>query len=299
MDGRSAFLYKSNMKHPSIQNYNLFGEAGDLPDVVHCETIETRSQMHDWEFTPHRHARLHQVLLIESGGGRAEIEGQSRTLEPGLFVNVPTGVVHGFSFLPGTHGWVMTLGAEVLDEILQKNEGLGQVLARPDIGVGSLEIKAAMNAIFAEFNTRRFARAHNLRMLSGHLLGLIARQIYEAGTAAVSAPQTGLSQRFEILLEQQFLNHWSVADYAQSLAVSPTHLSRVLRVTTGQSASKTVEARMVREARRLLVYTNLPVSQIAYSLGYIDPAYFSRFFAKSTGHAPRSFRQNLERTSPT
>ena len=52
----------------SILNFNLFGEFGDLPDVVHCETIEARSLLHDWEFAPHRHAGLHQVLLVERGG---------------------------------------------------------------------------------------------------------------------------------------------------------------------------------------------------------------------------------------
>ena len=57
---------------PAILSYNLFGEMRDLPDVVHCETIAARSVLHDWEFAPHRHARLHQVLLIERGGGRAQ-----------------------------------------------------------------------------------------------------------------------------------------------------------------------------------------------------------------------------------
>ncbi|MEZ5720241.1 MAG: hypothetical protein R3D59_00095 [Paracoccaceae bacterium] len=54
-----------------IETYNLFGRSDDLPDVVHCETIAARSVQHDWEFVPHRHARLHQVLMIARGGGRA------------------------------------------------------------------------------------------------------------------------------------------------------------------------------------------------------------------------------------
>ena len=61
------------MPHPEILNYNLFGESRDLPDVVHCETIEARSRLHNWEFAPHRHARLHQVLLLEQGSGRVPL----------------------------------------------------------------------------------------------------------------------------------------------------------------------------------------------------------------------------------
>ena len=57
--------------------------------------------------------------------------------------------------------------------------------------------------------------------------------------------------------------------------------------------SRIVEERLIREARRNLVYTNLPVSQIAYMLGYNDPAYFSRVFANATGMAPREFRSRV------
>src|SRR5262245_60315780 len=54
---RSAVvMYNSNMQDDrTIDVYNLFGEAGDLPDVVHCETIPSRSVLHDWKLAPHRH----------------------------------------------------------------------------------------------------------------------------------------------------------------------------------------------------------------------------------------------------
>jgi AraC family transcriptional activator of pobA len=90
----------------TVRTYNLFGEAGDLPDVVHCETIAARSVLHGWEFAPHRHARLHQILLIESGGGQATLEGRIHALRPMRVVNVPIGHVHGYTFKgePGA-GW--------------------------------------------------------------------------------------------------------------------------------------------------------------------------------------------------
>ena len=65
------YLYISNMEslRSKIQSYSLFGESKHLPDVLHCETIADRSVLHDWELAPHRHARLHQILLVQSGGG--------------------------------------------------------------------------------------------------------------------------------------------------------------------------------------------------------------------------------------
>ena len=69
-----------------------------MPDLVHCETIEVRSKLHNWELAPHRHARLHQFLLVEKGGGRAILEGQSHPLTAMRLVNVPVGCVHAFVF---------------------------------------------------------------------------------------------------------------------------------------------------------------------------------------------------------
>jgi AraC family transcriptional activator of pobA len=45
------------------------------------------------------------------------------------------------------------------------------------------------------------------------------------------------------------------------------------------------------EAKRKLIYTQYPLDQIAYTLGFKDPAYFSRFFKKLEGVAPSVYRQ--------
>ena len=55
-----------------------------------------------------------------------------------------------------------------------------------------------------------------------------------------------------------------------------------MRQATGRPASAAIEERVIREARRNLAYSNLPISEIAYELGFADPAYFSRVFARAT-----------------
>jgi AraC family transcriptional regulator, transcriptional activator of pobA len=277
----------------SVQTYNLFGEAGDLPDVVHCETIAARSVLHEWEFAAHRHARLHQILLIESGSGQATLEGRLQALRPMRVVNVPVGHVHGYTFKPGTQGWVLTVAAEMLDQVLTPSEGLRRVLAQSAVVRGTPQIRVAMRQIFAEFAGRDFARAHVLRALSSTLIGLVARELAAQGEMPGGTVKSDLFQRFEALLEQHFLQHWTVSDYAAALSVTPTHLSRLTRSATGHAASHLILDRVIREARRNLVYTNLPVSMVAYALGFNDPAYFSRLFAGATGLSPRSFRDKV------
>jgi AraC family transcriptional activator of pobA len=294
MDQAHDLLYKSNMPSRSaIQSYNLFGETSDVPDVIHCETIAARSVLHDWELEPHRHARLHQVLLVARGGGEVTIEGQRHGLRPRSLVNVPVGQVHGFSFRPGTDGWVVTFVAEFLDQVLVPSEGLARVLAKPGVLQGTPQMRKIVSELFVEFGARHYARAHLLRSLSATLLGLVARVLAAEQAPTRRVPGADIVTRFEDLLDAHFLEHWPVARYADALKVTPTHLTRVVRDTYGCPATHMIRDRVVREARRHLVYTNLSISQIAYALRFDDPAYFTRTFSQATGQSPRAFRSRI------
>ena len=194
-------------------------------------------------------------------------------------INVPVGSVHGFTFVRGTQGWVLTIATEVLDEVLMPSEGLTAVLGQPAVLRGSPAMRAAMKQIFAEFAGQHFARAHLLRSLAGTLFGLVARELSHKSGLQDPATKSGLLDRFHELIEQHYLEHWTVAQYADALSMTPTHLSRIARAATGHSASRVILNRVVREARRNLVYTNMPISTIAYALGFKDPAYFSRVYS--------------------
>jgi AraC family transcriptional activator of pobA len=287
------------MTPSAIQSYSLFGESTHLPDVLHCETIAERSVLHDWELAPHRHARLHQVLLVKSGGGSVSLDGSARPLSAGSLVNVPPGHVHAFSFKQGTEGWVATLADELLDEILVRVGDVRSDLGRACVLPANPSIILAMEQIWQEFSGRSNARALVLRGLSATLLGWVARAIVEHEPAHANLRESNLVRRFRALVGEHFLEHWGVADYARELAVSSTHLSRLTRTATGGSALRLIEARTLREARRQLAYTNLSIATVAYAMGYADPAYFTRVFTRDAGLSPRAFRAQLAGQSET
>ena len=288
-------LYISNMKSQpsSIQSYGLFGESSHLPDVMHCETIADRSALHGWELSPHRHARLHQVLLIESGGGTAHLDGNAIPLRPGQLVNVPSGHVHAFRFLEGTQGWVATLADELLDDILARVGDVRETLSRSCVIEADESITLIMGQIWREFCSDAKARALVLRGLNATLLGWVARAASVTDPQDPQRSESRIVQRFRELIEAQYLAHWRVSDYARALSVSATHLNRLTRAATGSSASELIEGRVMREARRHLAYTNLSVTTIAYAMGYADPAYFTRAFTRDAGLSPRAFRARL------
>jgi AraC family transcriptional regulator, transcriptional activator of pobA len=293
MDDSGKCLYDSNMIGPTtrhrVVDYALFGEAQDLPELLHCESIAARSALHDWEFAPHRHPRLHQVLLLEVGAGTALLDGQRHPIEPGSVVNVPAGTIHGFAFERGTEGWVVTLARGLVDELVASAQALRGVAREPAIVAADATVRAPMASIAREHAGRAAGRGVALRAQAALLLVGVARRV-GAGAGSGPAPVRQHLARFEALLDAHFLEHWGVSDYARALHITPTQLSRLARAATGRSASALIDARVAREARRNLVYTNLPVSSIAYALGFRDAAYFTRVFRRATGLAPSAFR---------
>lgn len=277
-----------------VRHYGLYGEADAVPDVMHCETIAERSVLHAWELAPHRHARLHQLLWLSQGRGMTRLDDTEQALAPGALVNVPLGVVHAFTFEPGSDGLVVTLADTTVDELLKGEPEVRRALAQPWVGEADAALQAqTLRPLAAEFGSAHPARALVLRGLCATLLGQAAREASaQAGLQAHSA-ESNLLLRFEGLLEAHFKEHWRVADYARALAVSPTHLSRVVRAATGAPASHLIDARIVREARRHLAFTHLQVASIAYTLGYQDPSLFSRVFARVTGRSPRAYRRHV------
>jgi AraC family transcriptional regulator, transcriptional activator of pobA len=282
--------------NPAISSWSLFGESSELPDVLHCETIAARSVQYDWELAPHRHARLHQVLLLQRGRGEVQLEGQRLPLPPMSLVNVPRSVVHAFRFERGTQGWVTTLPDVMLDALVPVSPSdVRHALALAAVVPAPEPLAGLVAHLMSEFEAHAPARALVLRGLAATLMGYTARLLAERADAALerAAPPPPLLARFQALLDEQLTARWAVADYARALAVTPGHLSRLTRDATGQPASKLIDEHLVREARRQLAYTQAPVGAVAEALGFADVAHFSRVFARVTGLSPRAFRQGL------
>ena len=105
--------------------------------------------------------------------------------------------------------------------------------------------------------------------------------------------------RFLKLLENDLRREHQVAHYADHLGITPGHLSHLTRSHLGLSAGALIRSRLLAEARRLLLYSDLPAREVGYELGFEDPSYFSRFFKRGTGRAPSTYRANtLASTKP-
>lgn len=93
-------------------------------------------------------------------------------------------------------------------------------------------------------------------------------------------------------LEIHFREKHNVADYAALLHLAPKTLTHKFKNLNLDSPNQFIINRILLEAKRLLFYTDKPVKEIAYDLGYEDPAYFNRLFTGKTGSTPANFKKN-------
>lgn len=138
-----------------------------------------------------------------------------------------------------------------------------------------------------------------------HYLHLVIHEAMRMSPAGSFEQHTNASSRittlFLELLERQFpvdtpqtaLKLRTAQDFARHLSVHVNHLNRAVRETTGKTTTEHIAARIVREAGALLRHTDWNVSEIAYSLGFEYPAYFTHFFRKNTGMTPGEVRASL------
>lgn len=92
------------------------------------------------------------------------------------------------------------------------------------------------------------------------------------------------------LISKHISEGWTASNFASALSVSTGHLSRLCRAATGMGATAYIEQHQIQEACRLLAFTQLPVSEIGYRLGFIDPSYFSKRFRAARGQTPSDYR---------
>jgi AraC-like DNA-binding protein len=97
-------------------------------------------------------------------------------------------------------------------------------------------------------------------------------------------------RKFTLLVEQHYKQKHAVSDYAELLSMASKTITHKFRRLNLMQPNEIIKSRLMLEAKRLLVHTSMTAREIAFALGYEDPAYFSRQFMVKTGASPSTFR---------
>ena len=258
------------------------------PSNVRIIQIARLAQAGRWRVEAMRALSEPCLLWFTRGQGRITIGGVTRGYGAHNAIFIPAGVMHGFEVGPQTHGMAIFFGR-------------GSDVTLPDAAqhlrvreaTAQAELSGIIEAVQRELDSTRPGADRAARHHLGLLGVWLERQVGQI--AATEAPRPNAARRlvarFTAALERDFRTDQRLSDYAAALGVTPTHLTRACRETCGRPASDLLADRRMFEARRLLAETRVPVKDIATSLGFASPAYFTRAFQAKTGRTPSAFRR--------
>lgn len=250
--------------------------------------------------TPHRDAH-YLLVLLTAGELHLTLDFEELTLLAPTLLLISPGQVHRLRGAVAPQGWGVSFEPSLLDEeartLVEQQLRLPLALEAKPAFLARAETLLALLAdcqqgLEAEANARL---GPALQALLAALLHLVAGMLAPATPSARAGTTRGeeLLASFHRLLRQHFTTWKQPAQYAAALTVTPAHLNDTVKALSGRSISQHLQARTILEAKRLLYYSDQPVKQIGYALGYDEPVYFGKLFKKATGLTPQQFRHTI------
>jgi AraC-like DNA-binding protein len=251
-------------------------------------------------FAPHRHD-LYEVFWISKGNGVCTVDLQRYEIEPPMLVFVAPGQVHSWNLTGPFAGYVLLFtndffATRSIEATANPLETALFAVPRSGPPIRVLDEHSQVFSQLFEKLEAEFRSSLPDQDMALHaylrLLMIEAKRILEGQLGGGHKDESAglLTKRFLQLVERNFLTPGAVVDYAEVLGVTTNHLIETTKHTMGKPAGRIIRERVVLEAKRLLRYSERPVSDIAYDLGFEDHSYFSRFFRKNTGMCPTEFR---------
>jgi AraC family transcriptional activator of pobA len=249
-------------------------------------------------FLPHRHD-FFQIVLFTHGGGQHAIDFTHYLVEPRQVYYTSPGQVHTWAFEAGTEGYIVNFHESFFSAAFHnphfvREFPLFNTVSSLPINVLNTgcfaEVESLFRQMLTEFKATSDFKTEMLRSQLTAVLVYLSREAPNTYKSGASKHNVVIMRQFEKLIELHFHEKRLPKAYAEMLFISPNHLNALTNLMTGKSAGDLIRDRVLLEAKRLLVNSDLLISQIADHLNFEDNAYFTRFFKKYTARTPEAFK---------
>jgi AraC-like DNA-binding protein len=244
---------------------------------------------------PHR-KNFYLLVFVREGSSRHWVDFVPYTLKPNTFYFSTPPQIHVKEKSVPMNGILLSFTEEFLQ--IEENSMLRSLplIQNPDnqhaldlTDEQAVFIEDLMNKMVSEFNS---SQAWKKAMLQSYLRVLLfyTSRLYEVQYPSEGSYSRMLLKKFRALIETHFTTMHQVSDYASLMQITPGHLGDVVKEQSGKSAIEHIHERILLEAKRNLLHSDLTMKEIAHALGFEDAAYFNRFFKRLAGETPASYR---------
>jgi AraC-like DNA-binding protein len=249
---------------------------------------------------PHRHD-FFEVLYLKKGSGFHVIDGNNYEIKPPCVFFMSRGQAHKLELSQDIEGYIFIFTP---DFYLLNRADQNRLIEFPFFYTihqdnPPLQLENESDIRFLEDLFRKgIAEISQSEGYSIEMLRSILDLILTTCAARYQAPESLknkgkgqiLVKRFFHFLEENHHKNLSLNEYARMIGVTANHLTQTIKQLTGKTSSEIIKDKQLLEIKRLLVHTNLSVSEIAAQLNFDDQSYFTKFFKRETGYTPMQFR---------
>jgi AraC family transcriptional regulator, transcriptional activator of pobA len=249
---------------------------------------------------PHR-TGFYGLTFIEGGVGKIHINNESYEFKDNMLITTSPGQIITLEVKSVTNGYVLFFMSEFLNfpkpETIESQFPFFKLNAEM-IGAIKDEDDMTYKTLFRNINIEYYRREpEHLNIIRGYLLallGLTSRHFLKTnGKINKAGRKYDLTAEFEKLVLENIPEHKSITQLSAKLSISPKHLNEIIKETTGGTTSAFITHLFMLEAKKLLLYSNLSISEIAYKLNFSDPSYFNKVFKKQFQVTPLEFRNQV------
>ncbi|KMQ59992.1 AraC family transcriptional regulator [Chryseobacterium angstadtii] len=292
------------MNSISVLHIQLFQSGRNASDFYFNTMKEHLILGHRHIEEPHRHD-FYVAVLFTKGKGIHEIDFQRYEVSEGSLFFLSPGQIHSWELSEDIDGYIFFCSQEFYEMhyVSQKLRNF------PFFGSVSFPRKLQLEADELEKNSFLFqelGKEHLQQhvMKEGLILSLMSQIFINATrlfskdidirSSSVSLSYFKHYQDFENLIEQHFTEQKSISYYASLMGITPKHLNRIAQTTVQKTATDMITERVVLEAKRMLMYLDESLVEIAFRLGYEEYSYFVRVFRKNSGMTPTQFMRKYK-----
>jgi len=245
----------------------------------------------------HKHT-FYEILWVDEGESRQTIDFQSYELKPKSLFFISPGQVHEFEAWQELKGGTILFTEEFFLQNQQNKDKLFELAFLDNVYFNpNLMLPCEDYALFRKYidlllleKNRISSNSEILQLLLNILLLQVQRSIETIQSVNPSKRIIILFKQFKSLLEISFREAVTANEYAYKLNITRQHLNRIVKEITGKTVTDVIRTRSILEAKRMLLFTHLSISEIAANLNYFDSSYFSKIFKSDTGYTPLEFK---------
>jgi len=261
--------------------------------VIHDATINK----------PHKHDFYLTVLFTE-GAGVHEIDFKTYPIKEGALFLIKPGQTHFWKFTEKAEGYIFFHSKSFYDFHFPNKQIDNYPFFYSRFNASALYLNKTDTVSFVTLFTKISEENTGNKLFAIQKMSLLIDSLYiEASRLFIAGTDVKIEinkkrithfNELERLIDANYLLEKRPDFYAKKINVSIKHLNKIVNATVGKSTSELVQERIILEAKRLLVYGKLTSQEIAFSLGFDDPSYFSRIFKKKCGVSPSEFAKQYE-----